>query len=60
MCWASAGMAIQMLEYKAAEAGIRCDVVRDEAPDTQVGADLVKTGKRLRTVKRKVKKEFGE
>jgi putative transposase len=51
------GMAIQMLHYKAEEAGIRCDVVRDKAPSIGVAADLVTVGKRLRRAKRKLKQE---
>jgi putative transposase len=51
------GMAIQMLQYKAAEAKIRCDLVRDEAPNIGVGADLVTVGKHIRRAKRKIRKE---
>jgi hypothetical protein len=50
------GMAIQMLEYKAKEAGIRCDVVKDEAPKIGVGSELVTVGKTLRRAKRKTRK----
>jgi transposase len=48
-------MAIQMLEYKAAEAGIRCDVIQDEAPNIVVGAKLVAAGKSVRKAKRAIK-----
>lgn len=46
-----------MLEYKAAEAGIRCDVVADEAPNTAAGRDLVTARKAVRSVKHQAKKE---
>jgi hypothetical protein len=45
-------MAVQMLQYKAAEAGIRCDVVTDEAPEIAVGSDIVATTKTLRRARR--------
>jgi hypothetical protein len=41
-------MAVQMLEYKAEEAGIRCDVVVDDSPAIAIGGALVKAGKKLR------------
>jgi transposase len=47
-------LAIQMLKYKAEEAGIRCDVVEDTLPKIGVGADLVTAGKELRRKRRKV------
>lgn len=47
--------AIQMLRYKAEEAGIRCDVVTDIAPDIAVGGDLVTAGKTLRRARRATK-----
>jgi hypothetical protein len=53
----SPGLAIQMLTYKAEEAQIRCDIVRDQAPSIGVAADLVTAGKRLRRAKRKLKQE---
>lgn len=48
-------MAVQMLAYKAAEAGIRCDIVEDAAPVIAVGRELVATGKLKRRVKRAMK-----
>lgn len=47
--------AIAMLQYKAEEAGIRCDIVEDEAPAIAVGSDLVHAGKELRSARRKMK-----
>jgi putative transposase len=47
--------AIQMLKYKAEEAGIRCDVVEDTQPALVVGRDLVVGGKQLRRARRVVK-----
>jgi transposase len=41
-------MAVQMLSYKAEEAGIRCDVVIDEAPAIAIGAAMVQAGQDLR------------
>lgn len=49
------GMAIAMLQYKAAEAGIRCDVVKDKTPDIQLGNDLVALGKEQRRGVRRLK-----
>jgi len=48
--------AIQMLRYKAAEAGIRCDVVADDAPNIGVGRELVNAGKQLRRARRETKR----
>lgn len=45
-------MAIQMLKYKAQEAGIRCDVIEDPAPKIAVSEKLVAAGKALRKMKR--------
>ena len=53
----SPGLAIQMLTYKAQEAGIRCDVVRDEAPKIAVGGDLVHVGKQARRTRRRINEE---
>lgn len=50
------GTAIQMLRYKAEEAGIRCDVVADTAPDIAVGGDLVNTVKQMRRARRVTKR----
>jgi hypothetical protein len=41
-------MAIQMLEYKAAEAGIRCDVIRKNLTDHHDVARVVKTTRQAR------------
>ncbi len=46
-------MAIQMLKYKAEEAGIRCDIVDNDAPNIGVGRELVTVGKTLRRARRK-------
>lgn len=54
----AAGMAIQMLRYKAEEAGIRCDVVSDSAPKIAVGAELVRTAKRVRRIGRELKRSM--
>lgn len=48
-------MAVQMLAYKAKEAGIRCDVVADVAPDIAVGEKLVAASKAVRRSKRAMK-----
>jgi putative transposase len=50
------GSAIQMLRYKSAEAGIRCDVVTDEAPNVAVGGELVTAGKTLRRARRETRR----
>jgi hypothetical protein len=51
-------IAIKMLEYKAAEAGIRCDVVSDQAPPVAVGRELVAAGKELRRARRAHREEI--
>lgn len=51
------GMALQMFRYKAEEAGIRCDILEDDAPDIGVGRDLVTAGKLNRRAKRAIRKE---
>lgn len=48
--------ALQMLRYKAEEAGIRCEVVDDEAPKIAVGGDLVHAGKEARRARRTLKR----
>lgn len=48
------GLAIQMLEYKAAQKGIRCDVVK--APMLVVGSELVTAGKTVRQARRQLKR----
>jgi len=48
-------MAVQMFEYKAEEAGIRCDVLIDETPAIAVGSALVQAGKKLRRSARAAK-----
>lgn len=50
--------AVEMLRYKAEEAGIRCDIIVDEAPAIAIGAEIVGTGKHLRRAKRQLKKEI--
>ena len=50
------GMAIQMLLYKAEEAGTRCDVVADTAPSIAVGSELVAVGRTLRRARRELRK----
>lgn len=47
-------MAVKMLEYKAKEAGIRCDVM--VASDTEVGGKLVASVKSVRKMKQRIKK----
>ena len=49
--------AIAMLAYKAQEAGIRCDVITDEAPAIGVGGDLVAAGKVLRRARRQLREQ---
>lgn len=48
--------ATQMLKYKAAEAGIRCDIIADAAPPVAVGGELVSVGKQLRRARREVRR----
>lgn len=50
--------AIAMLEYKAKELGIQCDVREDKAPNIAIGATLVAAGKNIRKVKRAIRKEL--
>jgi len=49
-------LAVQMLQYKAEEAGIRCDVMEDKTPAIAVGRDAVAFGKEVRRAKSAVKK----
>jgi putative transposase len=56
----SPAMAVQMLAYKAKEAGIRCDIVEDESPNIAIGAKLVAAGKQLRKTKRALKEKHNE
>lgn len=49
-------MAAQMLAYKAQEAGIRCAVVKDDAPEIAVGEKLVAAGRTLRKTKRALRR----
>jgi len=44
--------AVQLIVYKAEEAGIRCDIVEDRAPVIGVVRDLVSAGKELRRARR--------
>jgi len=46
-------MAAAMLEYKAKELGIRCEVIDDDAPDIAIGSKIVAAGKALRRASRK-------
>jgi transposase len=48
--------AVAMLTYKAEEAGIRCDIVEDEAPAIAIGSVLVDAGRKLRNTARKIRK----
>lgn len=50
-------MAIQMLAYKAEEAGIRCDVIEDAAPKIAIGGKLVAAGKAVRKSKRALREQ---
>jgi hypothetical protein len=52
----SAASARAMLEYKAAEAGIRCEVVSDPAAAIAVGAKIVHAAKTIRRASRKQRK----
>jgi putative transposase len=47
---------VQMLEYKAKEAGIPCEVVTEERPVVAVGALLSKATKSVRGARRQLKK----
>lgn len=47
--------AAAMLAYKAQEAGIRCDIVMDDAPEIGVGQELVRAGQQGRRARRIVK-----
>jgi transposase len=49
------GMAIAMINYKAEQRGIRCDVVTDDSPLIAVGQELVTAGKQRRRAQRVVK-----
>jgi transposase len=53
----AAGAAIAMLEYKAAAAGIRCDVVRLENHEISVGKDLKAAAVAQRKTKRIIKRK---
>lgn len=53
-------LARQMLEYKAAEAGIRCDIVIDEAPNVAVGNEITKAGKKTRRAAHIIRKAAKE
>lgn len=53
-------MAIAMLEYKAKEAGIRCDVVRKTETEIAVGEKLVAAGKAQRKSKRAIRRQEWE
>jgi putative transposase len=49
-------MAIQMIKYKAEEAGIRCDIIADADPVIAVGHELVAAGKHVRRARRQLKR----
>jgi hypothetical protein len=51
------GMAAAMLQYKAKEAEIGCDLITDEDAPIAVGADLAAASKAVRRAKRTVRKE---
>lgn len=51
-------LVVQMLEYKAREAGIEFETVKDELPAVAIGAGIVETGRAIRRAKRQVKKEL--
>jgi hypothetical protein len=53
-------MAKAMLEYKAQEAGIRCEIVEDRTSEIAVGEKLVAAGKKLRKTKRAIKESDNE
>lgn len=53
-------MAAQMLEYKAKEIGIPCEIVEDHAPNIAVGEKLVAAGKMARKAKRAIRKNDNE
>lgn len=44
-----------MLQYKAKEAGIPCEIKTLENPEIQIGRDLVASGQQLRKSRRKIK-----
>jgi putative transposase len=49
-------MAAAMLKYKAEEAGIRCELVVDEAPEIAVAGDLAEAGRVLRRARRTLRR----
>ncbi len=49
--------AVQMLRYKAEEAGIPFTLIEDEAPPTSIGQDLSATTRLARKARRAIKKE---
>lgn len=49
--------AVEMLHYKAEEAGIRCDIIVDEAPAIAIGAEQTRVAKKQRRASRLVKRE---
>ena len=48
--------AIAMLTYKAAEAGIRLDLVSDPSPKAAIGQDIAKAAKAVKRVRRALKR----
>lgn len=53
-------MAAQMLEYKAKEIGIPCEIIEDRAPNIAIGEKLVAAGKAMRKTKRAIRKNDNE
>lgn len=49
-------MAVQMLEYKAKELGIPCEVIEDIAPEIAIGAKLVSANKATRKLNRAIRR----
>lgn len=49
-------MAIQMLKYKAEEAGIRCEIREDQNPAIAIGASIKKINRKLRSAARKLRR----
>lgn len=50
------GMVAQMLEYKSAEAGIECEIVRHNVAEIAIGSELVKAGRATRRLARQARR----
>jgi hypothetical protein len=50
--------AVAMLLYKAAEAGIACEVIEDQAPALAIGGALKQAAKHVRTLTKRAKREL--